>query len=106
MTPRSSQRRQPMARTSLWIGIDAGADEMSVCATDDAGVVMFQHCCVTKAKAVHEVLKRERRRIALIGVESGSSGTGLTRALRKLGYPVAVFEARQASKFLSIRRNK
>jgi len=95
-----------MARTSLWIGIDAGADEMSMCATDDRGAVMFEHCCVTKAKAVHELLKRERRRIELIGLESGSSGTGLTRALRKLGYPVAVFEARQASKFLSIRRNK
>ena len=95
-----------MAGTSLWIGIDAGAYEMSMCATDDAGVVMFQHCCGTKAKAVHELLKREKRRIRLIGLESGSSGTGLTRALRKLGYPVAVFEARQASKFLSIRRNK
>src|SRR5690242_16261312 len=91
---------------SLWIGIDAGADEMSMCGTGDDGSVLFQHCCVTKAKAVHELLRREKRRIKLIGLESGSSGTALTRALRKLGYPVTVFEARQASKFLAIRRNK
>jgi transposase len=86
--------------------MDVGADELSMCATDDSGFVIFQHSCVSKAKAVHELLKREKRHIQLIGVESGSSGTALTRALRKLGYPVAVFEARQASKFLAIRRNK
>jgi transposase len=90
----------------LWIGIDAGADELSLCATDDEGSILFQHSCVTKAKVVHELLKRHKRRVQLIGIESGSSGTALTRALRKLGYPVAVFEARQASKFLAIRRNK
>lgn len=95
-----------MAKGSLWIGIDAGADELSLCATDDQGGVVFQHSCVAKAKRVHQLLRRDKRRIQLIGVESGSSGTPLTRSLRKLGYPVAVFEARQASKFLAIRRNK
>jgi transposase len=95
-----------MAKTSLWIGIDAGADDLSLCGTDDNGNVVFQHSCATKAAMVHNLLKRDKRRIQLIAIESGSSGTTLTRSLRKLGYPVAVFEARQASKFLAIRRNK
>lgn len=95
-----------MPRPTLWIGIDAGADEVSLCATDDQGAVVYQTACVTKAKAVHEILKHDKRRIKLIGLESGSFAIPLTRSLRQLGYPVAVFEARQASKFLAIRRNK
>jgi transposase len=95
-----------MPRPTLWIGIDVGADEVSLCATDDGGAIVYQCACVTKAKAIHEILKRDKRRVKLIGVESGSFGIPLTRSLRRLGYPVAVFEARQASKFLAIRRNK
>lgn len=95
-----------MPRPTLWIGMDVGADEVALCATDDRGAVVYQSACVTKAKAIHEILKRDKRRIRLIGVESGSFGIPLTRSLRQLGYPVAVFEARQASKFLAIRRNK
>lgn len=95
-----------MPRRTLWIGIDVGADEVSLCATDERGAVVYQSGCVTKAKAIHEILKRDKRRIKLIGMESGSFGIPLTRSLRRLGYPVAVFEARQASKFLAIRRNK
>lgn len=95
-----------MAKSSLWIGIDVGADETSLCATDDDGIVVFQHCCATKATALHNLLKQHKRQIKLMGLETGSFGIALTRALRKLGYPVAIFEARQASKFLSIRRNK
>jgi transposase len=95
-----------MAKSLLWIGLDVGADEMSVCGTDNEGAVLFQHCCPTKAAALHDVLRRDKRRIALIGLESGSFGIALTHGLKKLGYPVAIFEARQASKFLAIRRNK
>ena len=95
-----------MPKRALWIGIDVGADEVSLCATDGRGAVVYQSACVTKAKAIHDILKRDKRRIKLIGVESGSFGIPLTRSLRQLGYPVAVFEARQASKFLAIRRNK
>jgi transposase len=95
-----------MAKESLWIGIDVGADAISWCATDDSGAVVHENSCATKAKALHEMLRPDKRRIKLIGLESGSFGILLTRKLRQLGYPVAVFEARQASKFLAIRRNK
>jgi transposase len=95
-----------MSRTSLWVGLDVGADEMNVCETDDEGKVILERLIPTKAPALHALLRREKRRIKLIGLESGSFGIVLARSLRKLGYPVAVFEARQASKFLAIRQNK
>jgi transposase len=79
---------------------------MTVCGTDDLGQVVFEHLIPTKAAALHSLLRDKKRRIKLIGLEAGSFGTALCRSLRKLGYRVAVFEARQASKFLAIRQNK
>ena len=55
-----------MPRPTLWIGIDVGADEVSLCATDERGAVVYQSGCVTKAKAIHEILKRDKRRIKSI----------------------------------------
>jgi transposase len=95
-----------MSRKPLWVGLDIGADEMIACGTDDHGSVLFEHLVPTTASALDALLKKEKRRIKLIGLEAGSFGIVLTRALRKLGYRVAVFDARQCSKFLAIRRNK
>ena len=95
-----------MPRTQLWCGLDVGADDMAVCCTDDQGNVIFEHSTPAKAAVLHALLRPEKRRIRLIGLEAGSCGTQLTRALRKLGYRVAVFDSRQVSKFLAIRRNK
>lgn len=95
-----------MARTSLWVGLDVGADETAVCATDDSGAVVFEFPISSTPAALHAALKRDKRRIRLIGVESCSFGIRLCRSLSKFGYPVAMFETRQASKFLAIRKNK
>jgi transposase len=95
-----------MARKWLWVGLDVGADEMTVCVTDDEGATLIERSIESKAPALHELLRATKRRIRLIGLESGSFGVMLSRNLRKLGYPVAMFEARQASMFLAIRRNK
>src|SRR5437879_4718771 len=95
-----------MARPSLWIGLDVGADETTVCETDDNGTVIFERPVDTNASALHALLRSDKRRIKLIGLESGCFSMVLCRSLLKLGYPVAMFEARQASKFLAIRRNK
>jgi len=51
-------------------------------------------------------MRSEKRRIRLIALESGCLAIPLVRALRNFGYRVAVFDSRQASKFLAIRRNK
>lgn len=95
-----------MARASLWVGLDVGAESTTVCATDDHGTVMFEQSIASEAAAIHGLLKCDKRRIRLMAIESGSFGIVLFRTLQKLGYPIAMFDARQASKFLHIRRNK
>ncbi len=95
-----------MVRTPLWIGLDVSADETAVCATDNDGTVLLEVQVASKATAIHSVLKSDKRRVRLIGLESCSFSISLSRSLSKLGYPVAMFETRQSSKFLSIRRNK
>jgi len=95
-----------MAARTLWVGLDVGADVMAVCGTDNRGTVQFEHSIPTDAAAFHQLVKAEKRRIRLIGLESCAAAIPLTRSLRKLGYKVAVFHSRKASKFLAIRRNK
>jgi transposase len=95
-----------MAARAIWIGLDVGADEMSVCATDSQGTVIFERSMPTSAVAFDELLRAEKRRIRLVGLESCSPAIPLTRSLRRKGYKVAVFDSRQASKFLAIRQNK
>jgi transposase len=97
---------EDVATSGIWIGLDVGADELSVCGTDDEGTVMFEQLVPTRASALTALLGPKRRRIKLIGLESSPYAVLLVRSLRNLKYPVAVFEARQASKFLAIRRNK
>jgi transposase len=90
----------------MWVGLDVGADELVACATDGAGTVIFEQMTSASAAAVNDVLSPHKRRINLIGLESSTYAIPLVRSLRKLGYRIAVFETRQASKFLAIRRNK
>lgn len=95
-----------MPRTKLWVGLDVGADQMAVCGTDDHGAVLFEHSIPANADTLHALLRADKQRIELVGLEAGSCGIVLARSLSKLGYEVAVFDSRQASKFLAIRRNK
>lgn len=95
-----------MPTRNMWVGLDVGANDTAVCATDERGRVIFEHLIPTSATQLDTLLRPEKRRIKLIGLESTDTAIGLTRSLRKLGYRVAVFDTRQASKFLAIRRNK
>lgn len=94
-----------MART-LWAGLDVGVETTSVCVIDDTGEVLHEGTCRTDVKSVHrELVLLKRRRFARVGLETGV-GTHLARGLRTLGYSVDVYETRQLSKFLRVRRNK
>lgn len=94
-----------MAR-KLWAGLDVGVETTSVCVIDDAGEILHEATCHTDVKSVHrELAFLKRRRSARVGLETGI-GTHLARGLRTLGYSVDVYETRQLSKFLRVRRNK
>ena len=90
----------------VWAGLDVGAETTSVCVIDDGGQVLHRSICGTAVKSVHrELAFIKRRRRARVFLEA-STGIHLARGLRNLGYDVTLFETRQLSKFLRVRRNK
>lgn len=92
--------------SSIWAGLDIGVESTSICVLDQSGEVLQQGTCPSSLKHVHDELKwLKRRKRATISLEAGV-GTSLARGLRALGYRVEVYEARQLSKFLKVRRNK
>lgn len=90
----------------LWIGLDVGVDTTSLCVIGAAGEIVHEAVVPTMAKDVHrQIVSLGCRRFGRIGIESGI-GAGLARGLRDLGYAVDLYETRQLSKFLRVRRNK
>jgi transposase len=90
----------------LWAGLDVGAETTSICVIDEAGDTVREATCPTTVACVaKELAFLRRRRCASVGLESGL-GFHLAHGLRDRGYTVEMFEARQLSKFLRVRRNK
>ena len=90
----------------IWVGIDVGVETASLCVIDGSGEILQQATCASAARAVHREIHWIRRyRHAHVGLEAGG-GTSLARGLRSLGYCVELYETRQLSKFLTVRRNK
>lgn len=95
-----------MKKKRLWAGVDLGVETASICVIDDAGDVLQERDCPSCAKDVRHALTAFRRtRFEGVAFEAGT-GTHVARGLRNFGYPVALFETRQLSKFLRARRNK
>ena len=73
---------------------------------DDHGEILHEATVPTDVTKVHrEIRFIKRRKFARVCLEAGP-GLSLARGLGKLGYKVDIFETRQLSKFLSVRRNK
>jgi transposase len=90
----------------IWVGFDLGLRRTNVCVIDDAGETLHEEQCETSLPALRIAISPfPVERIRLISVEAGSE-THIVRKLRDAGLPVAMFEARKASKFLAVRRNK
>lgn len=95
-----------MKKQWLWAGVDLGVETASVCVVNETGEAVHEGQCAASAKDVRHQLTRFRRpRYANIVIEAGT-GTHVARGLRSFGYPVELYETRQLSKFLRIKRNK
>lgn len=91
---------------SLWAGLDVGTETTRVCVVDDFGSTIHEATCPTILESVHRELRfLRRRRSATVALEA-ATGMNLARGLRNLGYQVDLYEQRQLSKFLRLRRNK
>lgn len=90
----------------IWAGLDVGVETTSLCVINDSGEVLQKTTCPTALKSVHrEIRWLKRRRCARVGLEA-TNAVSLARGLRSLGYSVDLYETRQLSKFLAVRRNK
>lgn len=95
-----------MADDLVWVGLDLGQANTSVCVVDQLGGILLEETCRTDVSELEAALSPfPAELMGLISVEAGSE-IHLVRKLLQRGYPVRVFEARKASKFLAIRRNK
>ena len=104
LLPRLSCVEQSASK--YWIGLDLGLRRTCVCIVDGAGAPVHQQECDSSLVALEQALGNvPQDRIEMISVESGSD-FHIVRKLRSAGYPVTIFEAHKASKFLAIRRNK
>jgi transposase len=89
----------------LWAGLDVGVETTSICVIDDRGDVLQEASCPTSLNSIHrEIRWLRRRRSARVGIET--NGASIARGLRNFGYSVDLYETRQLSKFLRVRRNK
>ncbi|MGR4892731.1 transposase [Sphingopyxis sp. LARHCG72] len=91
-----------------WLGIDIGFDVSAVCVIDDSGQTVLEEEVLTSADGIGEFLHRtgSGSSVQLIGLEASPYSPHLVRGLRDKGYPVAMFDSRQARKFLRISQNK
>ena len=95
-----------MSGAKVWIGLDLGGERTHICIVDDAGSPLVECDCSTTAAEIEASLaKFPLPQIGLIAVEAGAD-MHVVRTLRLRAYPVVIFEARKASRFLAIRRNK
>lgn len=91
----------------LWVGLDVGVHRTSACVLNAAGDTVREEEFPTSVATLDAFLRPMRRsNVDVVGMEAGSTSIHLARGLRRLRYPVAVFECRQVSTYLGIRKNK
>ncbi|HEY5712618.1 MAG TPA: IS110 family transposase [Allosphingosinicella sp.] len=104
--PTKAETSAAMSTGTVWVGLDVGEERTSICVLDEAGEPLHESSCQTTAEDIEQSLSAySLEQIELVALEAGSV-THLVRKLRLRGYPVDIFEARKASKFLAIRRSK
>ena len=91
----------------VWVGLDVGLKSTSVCVLDRDGKVVHQVSMKTHPTEIGRYLaKNFTSNVAVVGMETGAMSAHLAGGLRKQGYQVAVMDALQVHRVLSLKRNK
>ena len=95
------------ARGRVWVGLDVGMKSTAVCVLDGDGKVVHQCAMKTHPTEIGRYLaKNFTSNMAAVGMETGAMSVHLSGGLRRLGYQVAVMDALQVHRVLSLKRNK
>lgn len=86
-----------------YVGLDVSLKRTAVCVVDEDCAVVWQGVADTHPEMIRSVLDRWVDRIALIGLETGSMAPWLARALKSIGLPVVVMDARRVANALKAR---
>ncbi|MET4606931.1 transposase [Bradyrhizobium sp. JR4.1] len=90
----------------LYVGLDVGLDETSLCIVDREGLTVREVKVSTEPEAIRSAVESYADRLDRVGVEASSLGIWLYRELQPAGLPIIVVEARQLRVSLSTMRNK
>ena len=90
----------------LYVGLDVGLEETSLCVIDGEGKIIREGKVATEPSAIRAALEGFADRLSRIGVEASSLGIWLHRELHPAGLPMIVVEARHMRVSLSAMRNK
>ena len=90
----------------LYVGLDVGLEETSVCIVDSEGLTVREIKVSTEPEAIRSAVENYADRLDRVGVEASSLGIWLYRELQPAGLPIIVVEARHMRVSLSTMRNK
>ncbi|WP_426413435.1 IS110 family transposase [Bradyrhizobium ganzhouense] len=90
----------------LYVGLDVGLEETSVCIVDSEGLTIREVKVSMEPEAIRSAVEGYADRLDRVGVEASSLGIGLYRELQPAGLPIIVVEARHMRVSLSTMRNK
>lgn len=90
----------------LYVGLDVGLEETSLCIVDSEGLTVREVKVSTEPAVIRAALEGCADRLDRVGVEASSLGIWLYRELQPVGLPVIVVEARHMRVSLSTMRNK
>ena len=82
---------------AMFAGLDVGFKRTAVCVIDDVGVVVWRRIVDTHREMIAGVLRRWRKELSRVGLESGSLSPWLARELMRRGLPVVCMDARRAA---------
>ncbi|WLB86594.1 IS110 family transposase [Bradyrhizobium japonicum] len=90
----------------LYVGLDVGLEETSLCIVDGEGLTVREVRVMTEPAAIRSAVEGYADRLDRVGVEASSLGIWLYRELQPAGVPIIVVEARHMRVSLSTMRNK
>jgi transposase len=89
-----------------YVGFDVSKEETAFCVMEQDGKVLARGKVQTDPRALFEALKEHCLCVERVVMETGTLCHWLARALRKLGMPVVLIDARQAHAVMKLQHNK